>query len=645
MKAGPNAIGMNGRCETRNGRSRCTINALCFVPLGVLFIYAVTTTSEVLAQDVITPAVKDRIADVFVPADYAETSYTGYLADRMQVNFDKRLLALDLNKLLSGYEHRPGVQVFCGEHIGKFLDAAVYAWRFTGNDALKQRMDEAVRRLIATQLQDGYLGTYLDDDRWKEWDVWSHKYNLIGLGSYYQATGYQPALDACKEMADLLCDTFGKDKRDIIDSGFHKGMASTSVLEPMARLYRLTGDKRYLAFCRYIIHAWEQPNGPKTLSTLLDSGNVSEVGNGKGYEMLSTLVGLMEMYRLEGDERYLQACKNAWSDIVEHHLYPIGTTNVYHGHFLGECELPKDGGPDAATSEGCDTVTWLQLNMHLLQVTGDPKYAAQLERTVYNALLGAQSPHTGMVCMWIMENGKRHYGDVSDNFVPDIFCCSSSLQRGVAWIPEFVSGAVNGDPTLFQYVAGTHLIHAQAGNKAIPIQLTVDTDYPKSGTITIQVDPPEAMRFPLLLRVPEWADAFVARVGEETYAGRAGEMLSITREWTPGDAVAATVDTTLRVIPNPDKDSNGLLFARGPQVLAQDDVVSDYGRLPPSAIWWGDQLYTDTGIRDDENKPLILVPFAEAGQNREWYRAVFDNVQLDPSLNVKRLTPDTERPE
>lgn len=63
--------------------------------------------------------------------------------------------------------------------------------------------------LIASQLEDGYLGTYPDKDRWTGWDVWSHKYNLYGLLAYYKATGYKGALEACQKMGDLLCSTFG----------------------------------------------------------------------------------------------------------------------------------------------------------------------------------------------------------------------------------------------------------------------------------------------------------------------------------------------------------------------------------------------------------------------------------------------------
>ena len=58
-------------------------------------------------------------------------------------------------------------------------------------------------------------------------------------------------------------------------------MANTSVLEPWRVLYRLTGDPRYLDFCRYIVSAWDEPKGPRILTTLMSSGRVTDVGNAR----------------------------------------------------------------------------------------------------------------------------------------------------------------------------------------------------------------------------------------------------------------------------------------------------------------------------------------------------------------------------
>lgn len=71
-------------------------------------------------------------------------------------------------------------------------------------------MDRIVDVLIACQNTDGYLGTYLPQNYWTDWDVWAHKYNLLGLLSYYAVTGYKPALESYIKMGDLLCKTFSE---------------------------------------------------------------------------------------------------------------------------------------------------------------------------------------------------------------------------------------------------------------------------------------------------------------------------------------------------------------------------------------------------------------------------------------------------
>lgn len=196
----------------------------------------------------------------------------------------------------------------------------------------------------------------------------------------------------------MLGATFGEGKRDIITSGTHVGMAPTSVLEPMAVLYRLTDERRYLEFCQYLVRLWEQTNGPKLLGSLLDHGSVRRTANNKAYEMMSNLVGLLELYRVTGDERFLRASRRAGQDIRDHQNYVTGTSS-WAEHFQPDGELRLDneiqGDKFVSAGEGCVTVTWMQLNWQLLRLTGELAYADELERTIYNALLGAQSPRDG----------------------------------------------------------------------------------------------------------------------------------------------------------------------------------------------------------------------------------------------------------
>ncbi len=155
----------------------------------------------------------------------------------------------------------------------------------------------------------------------------------------------------------------------------------------MVRLYRLTGERRYGEFCKYLLRAFEHDNGPKIVSRLLDKKGVDQVGDAKAYEMLSCLVGMAEWYRTTGERKYLDACLNAWKDIVAKRSYVTGGSS-WNEHFLGDYDLPNQGN----LCETCVTVTWIELNSQLLRLTGDARFAEQLERVVYNQLLGDSIP-------------------------------------------------------------------------------------------------------------------------------------------------------------------------------------------------------------------------------------------------------------
>jgi Uncharacterized protein conserved in bacteria len=399
----------------------------------VKFLLLFALVCGVLIAAVPQPVVPDKVKDRFLPAAFEDQKLSGFLAERMRINLEGRLLHVDEEALLQGFEKRPGSHPWIGEHVGKYLHAAVNTYRYTHDERLGKQMDRMARRLIAAQAPDGYLGTYIDAQRWTSWDVWVHKYDLIGLLSYYELTGYAPALEASKKVGDLLCRTFGENpgQRDIIAAGTHVGMAATSVLEPVVMLYRYSGDARYLDFARYLVRSWNRPGGPRIVQSLLETGSVYKTANAKAYEMMSNLVGLVDLYRMTGEEPLLKAAQIAWKDIASKRLYLTGTTSSKE-HFRDDFDLP--GSDVADVGEGCATVTWLQLSWQLLRLTGEQRYADELERTVYNQLLAAQDPANGNICYFTPLVGRK-------NATPGINCCVSSEPRGISMIPQLAWGA------------------------------------------------------------------------------------------------------------------------------------------------------------------------------------------------------------
>lgn len=574
------------------------------------------------------PVVSDKVADRFVPAPLDRQRIQGLLGRRMKVNLEGRLLRVDEPALLEGFQKPPGVHPWIGEHIGKFLDAASKTWAYTGDERLKTMLDRMARDLMATQLPDGYLGTYTESLRWTSWDVWVHKYDLIGLLSYYQVSGYPPALESARKIGDLLANTFGTGpgQRDIIDAGTHVGMAATSVLEPMCMLYRHTGDERYLEFARYIVHAYNEPHGPKIIRSLNNTGSVYRTANAKAYEMMSNLVGLLDLYRLTGDVTYLRPVEAAWTDITSKRLYITGTTSAGE-HFRDDFELP--GEESSNVGEGCATVTWLQLNWQLLRLTGEARYADQLERTVYNQLLGAQNPHNGNICYFTPLVGRKRPG-------AGINCCVSSEPRGISMIPQMVWGTLEGGLAVLLYTAGEATVGVRKG---LDVNVAVKTDFPQEGQIAITLRPSGAARFPVFLRVPAWAGKFTASIKDQQLAGAAGQYLRIDRTWRAGDTIQIDMPMTVRVTPGGQSYPDYVAFERGPQVLALEASLNPQvpylHRAAPATVdaarvrlddasnklperWGGTQAWSVGGIAEGKALPLLLVPFSDAVDYRVW---------------------------
>jgi DUF1680 family protein len=576
--------------------------------------------------DAPNPVVPDKVKDRFVPAPLDRQRIEGLLGRRMRVNLEGRLLRVDEGALLGGFEKRPGSHPWIGEHVGKFLDAASRTWAYTGDERLKLLVDRMAHNLIAMQLPDGYLGTYTAEQRWTSWDVWVHKYCLIGLLSYYQVTGQAPALETARNVGDLLVKTFGDGPglRDILRSGTHRGMAATSVLEPMCMLYRYTGERRYLDFARYLVRSWDRPNGPKIIRSINATGSVATTADGKAYEIMSNLVGLLELYRLTAEPSYLRTAQIAWHDIAAKRLYITGTTSAGE-HFRGDFDLP--GEQASGVGEGCATVTWLQLTWHLLRITGEQQYADQLERTVYNQLLGAQDPSTGGICYFTPMVGRKQPG-------PGVNCCVSSEPRGIAMIPQLAWGTRDNGLAVLFYTPGEATLPLRSG---YDVDLITKTEFPHDGGAAITVHLPRPARFPVFLRVPAWTNRFAASVNDEKYAGEAGRFLRIERMWHNGDTIRIDMDVTVHVVAGDPSYPGYVAVERGPQVLALEASLNSQiphlhraalksgvtapPRLTPVELpqdWNGSGAWSAAGVASGRTLPLVLVPFADAIDYRVW---------------------------
>ena len=615
-----------------------TISAVTLSLLGAA-LFATGAAAQQEPDGLASPGLIPAVRDVFRAPAPNSVQPGGVLGERYRLSREKRLLTIDEAELLSGYQHRPGSHPWIGEHIGKWLHAASLTYACTHDEALRAKLDRVAGALMQTQEANGYLGTYGPDKRFglypeADWDVWSHKYNLIGLLTYYQYTGNRDALAACRRMGDLLITVFGPGKKSILSAGTQVGMAATSVLEPMTLLYRATEDKRYLDFAEYIVTAWDEAGGPRVLSALLAGEPVYRVANGKAYEMTSNLVGLCELYRVTGKRPYLDAVLNAWNDIAANRLYLTGSGSS-HELWQPDYQLPDDAG--AQICETCVTVTWMQLNMELLRLLGEARFAEQIEKTLYNHLLGAQAPAGDDWSYYTPLKGRKPFESVTT-------CCHSSGPRGVALAPEFLYTLAEDGIAVNVYGASSATLPITGVGEA---RVEQDTTYPFDGTIALKVTPKdEPKSFALRLRAPAWATRWALTVNGKAWAAKpdTSGYIVVARTWKAGDVARLKLDMTPRITLGAHDHEGRMAIQYGPLTLAADRAhnpdgganvenvapVSDRPDRPrlrrlkaekdgtPAFVIPG-LLFrtTDSGVSaKTERRPLVLVPYYAAGADK-----------------------------
>jgi len=587
-------------------------------------------SSASFAQTITTTA--DKAADRFAPIDPGAVQIRGFLGERCKKNESAKLLTKDEDELLGGFHNRPGKQAWVGEHAGKWLHAATLAWAYSKSAALRAKLDRVASSLIATQQADGYLGTYTDDARWgmsrdQKWDVWVHKYDLIGLITYHTHTGDKAALEAARKIGDLLVKTFGRvgeggSKLDLNERSAHMGMASGSVLEPMILLYRATGEARYMDFARHIAEHWEDEKGPKLISSLTDKKSVKLTADAKAYEMLSCLVGLCELYRTTGETRYVVPAINAWNDIVSSQLLITGSGGGDE-HWTESGAFPSSQKDHVA--ETCVTVTWIQLTQQLLRLTGEARYADELEKTFYNHLAAAQRPDGAAWAYFTALDGKKPYQTEQN-------CCVSSGPRGWAMLPALAYMA-SDDGVVVNFFTPSEA-RIKIGAEEVTVKQA--TRYPADGRVAITVTAPKPMKFSLRVRVPSWSNIVGIKAQPNTY-------WLLRQTWSGAQTITLDFAIPTRVINGAGANAGKIAVAFGPLVLAVDELYNP-GSAPISAIALTSrqpQLKTSVTYRDADGFPayetaailtqdtekyragekvtLRLVPFASAGAHGNHY--------------------------
>jgi len=538
------------------------------VVLSCVLLYAGTVYSQ---KAPVTP-IHDRL---IAPSSVVMKGFTG---DALDASYSHRILVQDVDRLIAPFSHRTETNMWQSEFWGKWITSAILAYRYKPEPQLKKVLDHAVAGLMATQTADGYIGNYAPDKQLEGWDIWGRKYCMLGLLSYYDLTHDKNVLKSASMLADHLIKELSDKNVKLVLKGAHRGMAASSVLEPVCLLYSRTGNKKYLDFAREIVRQWETPDGPQLISksTVDVSLRFPKTANWfsweqgqKAYEMMSCYEGLLELYRLTGKEEYKMAVERTWENILKNEINIVGSGSASECWFDGK-ELQTI--PIDHYQETCVTATWIKLSQQLLRLTGEAKYADAIETSWYNGLLGSMFDDGADWAKYSPLAGERLHG--SEQCGMGLNCCVASGPRGLFTLPfSSVMSHTNGVSVNF-FAEGTY--HVQTPKRK-QMQIIQHTDYPASGEITLQVVIPKKESMIVRIRIPQWSQHTSLSInGEKFEQIKPGEYAELSREWSSGDEIHLSLDMRGRIV------RMGLLPAyvaiiRGPIVLARDARLG----LPP----------------------------------------------------------------
>jgi DUF1680 family protein len=514
-------------------------------------------------------AVKPLIGDKLISARLTHQEMTGGEIDRritdliyrnyMVLNLDRDWLDKFRNRTARGDTRN----VYYG--IGKVLDAGSLFAQYTGDQGVAQRTQYIMDQLRASRDPDGYLGFWnVEPNNYQNvvnWILHEQEYFNLALVRNYRTTGNPQSLADARVMADYIMRMFPANAK-----GEHSIPAGTSIAgitEGFVELYRVTGDKKYLEFAKNLQYephwyylkpfdAWEK--------------NISKA-NYHVYVMLSHMYPDTELYRLLGGDDYLK--KSLWmkQELLERGrggLLVTGSTSEGE-HFTYN---QKGSG---SIEESCVTAYLLRWLDSLMRLEGDMRYGDIMERTIYNALFGAQSPDGRHICYFTPFTGKRSFQGI------DTFCCNGNFRRAVAELPQKVYYRTpDGGIAMNLFTSSDKKFDVNGKT----VEIKAETDYPSSGDIKLTFTCSEPAEFAFRFRTPRWAERIECAVGNVPCAPSRSPLgyAEIKRLWKSGDILKVSMPMNWRFI-------RGRMIQEGRVALMRGPVLFTFsGKLNAEAL-------------------------------------------------------------
>lgn len=414
------------------------------------------------------------------------------------------------------------------ERAPYWLDGVIpLAWSLP-DAGLQQRISGYVRHIVSAQRPDGWYAPYPQDAGAKPYDLWAMLLANKALVQYHDATGEPQVLEAV--LRNLKAVLGALERKPLFNWGKFRWFEG---LIPVYYAYEKTGDPWLLELAGKL---YSQGFDYMAFYDTEDATFPTPRRGRWTYEKHVVNTGMaLKAYALS----YLLTGNEAerWFPEVM-----LDLLDRYHGQVTGmftgdECLAGKS--PTQGT-ELCAVVETMFSLEQLVSVTGAARFADRLEKIAFNALPAAFAPDmwshqydqqvNQVQCtinpdhMWSTNGAEANLFGLEPNFG----CCTANLSQG--W-PKFAAHLWMR--TQKEGIAAVAYAPSRARFRVrgVPVRTELETDYPFREHIRLIVSPEAPARFPVVFRVPAWAEGATMEMEGRAKPLKPGTWHWLERRW------------------------------------------------------------------------------------------------------------------
>lgn len=406
--------------------------------------------------------------------------------------------------------------------------------------------------------------------------VWAPYYTLhkilAGLLDSYEVAGNEKALEVAKGMGAWV-----QARLSAVPPETRTAMWSTYIAgeyggmnEVMARLFRLTGERRFLETAKLFDNTIVFFGNAAREHGL--AKNVDTVRGKHANQHIPQITGALETFRGTQELPYYQIASNFWDIVNGGYMYSIGGVAGAREPDNPECfvaeprTLWKNGFHGGGQNETCATYNLLKLDRQLFMYDQTAKYMDHYERALYNHILAsvAEANPGNTYHVPLNPGARKRFGNAGmDGFT----CCNGTALESNTKLQDTIYFRSADDRALYVnlFVPST-LNWAERG-----IVVRQMTDFPYADTTRLVVK--GSGRFDMKIRVPRWATRgfFVTLNGEAQQIEAApGTYLTVSRDWRDGDTIGLRMPFGFHLDRLVDQPNVASIFY-GPVLLAAEE--------------------------------------------------------------------------